>query len=123
MKHAFAFVPIFALCALLSGTGTAWSGTVEAGAFSGISGVLNDRCVKCHSGDKPADGLRLDTYENVMAGTKHGPVVVAGQPAKSPMIRRIKGTAKPRMPIGGPPWLSKEETAAIEAWIGGGALR
>jgi mono/diheme cytochrome c family protein len=119
-KHAFVLVLIFVF---FSGIAASWSQKAETVSFSEIAGIMNTNCVTCHAGNKPADGLRLDSYENIIAGAKHGPVVVAGHPEKSGMVSRVKGTTKPRMPMNGPPWLSKEDTATIEAWIAAGAQR
>jgi hypothetical protein len=47
--------------------------------------------------------------------------VVPGRPAASELLRRIKGQARPRMPLDGPPYLAAEDIALIEAWIVQGA--
>jgi hypothetical protein len=36
-------------------------------------------------------------------------------------MRRIRGQARPRMPLDGPPFLDKEELQLIEDWIAQGA--
>lgn len=86
-----------------------------------IEQIFQARCVKCHSGPRPPEGLHLDTYGNVMAGAKGGPVIVPGHPDKSQLLKSIKGISKPRMPKDGPPWLSEKEIALIENWIATGA--
>src|SRR5947209_1712474 len=50
---------------------------------SDIRPLLIERCSKCHSGDKPKGGLRLDSRESLMAGGENGPVVVPGHPEQS----------------------------------------
>jgi uncharacterized membrane protein len=89
--------------------------------YTDVAAIFNRQCVTCHSGRKPAERLRLDTYAGIMAGSKNGPVVVAGDPEKSELVRRIRGVSKPRMPLKGPPWVSEEDTALIEQWIATGA--
>ncbi len=86
-------------------------------AFGDVAPVLASRCIVCHSGSGAALGLRLDTLENLRKGSSRGPVVVAGDPAGSELIRRIKGDSQPRMPMTGPPYLSGEEIALLETWV------
>ncbi len=96
----------------------------EAGTPSFEADVLPifaDRCTKCHSGANPPRGLRLDSYEHAIAGGTYRPVIIAGNADESPLIRRIKGIATPRMPFDGPPFLSDEQIATIEAWVTAGA--
>ncbi len=89
--------------------------------FSEVNPIFQAHCVKCHSGARPPEGLRLDSYKDVMAGSKDMKVVVKGNPDKSELVKRIKGISKPRMPKDGPPWLSESEIAVIEKWIAAGA--
>lgn len=93
-------------------------GAAAAGvAFEDVAPVLQSRCIMCHSGNGAALGLRLDTLENLRKGSSRGPVVVAGDPAGSELIRRIKGDSQPRMPMTGPPYLSREQIALLETWV------
>lgn len=95
--------------------------TSEAG-FSDVAAIIEKyHCTVCHVGAEPREGLRLDTYDNVMKGGEDGPVVVPGAPAKSELVQRVKGAKEPRMPMTGPPWLTKEEVKTIESWIAAGA--
>ncbi len=75
------------------------------------------RCVACHSGPGAAVGLRLDSRQGVIAGSGRGPVVIAGDPGRSELLRRIRGDSLPRMPLTGPPYLATDEVALIERWI------
>jgi len=86
-----------------------------------VQPIFTERCIKCHSGQNPPRGLRLDSYENVMTGSDFREVVVPGNPTESELIRRIKGISIPRMPFDGPPFLSDEQIATIEAWIAANA--
>lgn len=92
----------------------------DAPTFQDVAEVLNDRCVVCHSGPGAPVGLQLDSLENLKAGSWNGSVAVAGSPAESEIVRRIKGISMPRMPFDGPPWLEDDEIALIEAWIAAG---
>jgi hypothetical protein len=89
--------------------------------YSAVAAIFSEHCIMCHSGPKPADQLRLDSYTNTMKGGKHGPVIIPGNPAKSEIVRRVRGQAKPRMPFNGPPWLTDKQVSEIEQWIVAGA--
>ena len=51
-----------------------------------IKPLLDASCVRCHGGERPKAGLRLDSRENILKGSKEGPVVVAGNSVKSPLL-------------------------------------
>jgi mono/diheme cytochrome c family protein len=88
--------------------------------YDAIAPLLGERCVICHSGPSAAAGLRLDTLEGLLAGSANGLVVRQGDPASSELLRRLKGSSQPRMPMTGPPFLSDAEVALFESWIVGG---
>lgn len=77
-------------------------------------------CITCHSGPTAEHGLRLDTYDNVMAGSMHGPIVVPFSADSSELYLRVAGIVTPRMPLGST--LSPEDIALIRKWINDGAL-
>jgi hypothetical protein len=54
-----------------------------------IQPMFQTSCVRCHSGTKPAGGLKLDSQEGVLKGGKDGPVVTAGDSAHSPLVIAI----------------------------------
>lgn len=85
-------------------------------SYAEIAPILAARCVMCHVGEFAPSGLALDGYEAVVRGGANGPVLVAGRPDDSELIRRIKGTREPRMPMTGPPFLSDDEIALFEQW-------
>ena len=85
-----------------------------------VAALLQERCVFCHSGEDAPLGLRLDSHEAVLAGSENGPVVLAGQPAASPLMRRLRGEIAPRMPLDGPPFLSDAQIALVGGWIAAG---
>ncbi|HEU0225073.1 MAG TPA: c-type cytochrome domain-containing protein [Steroidobacteraceae bacterium] len=95
--------------------------TTPMADFSIVQPILAERCVMCHAGEGAPLGLRLDSHAALMKGSSKGPVVKAGDPAGSELIRRIKGESQPRMPLTGPPYLSAGEIALFERWIADGA--
>jgi mono/diheme cytochrome c family protein len=92
----------------------------SAATYAELQPLFQQRCVMCHGAASPAAGLSLDTLAGVIKGSGKGPVVVAGQPASSELVKRVKGQSQPRMPMTGPPWLSDPEVARIESWIRAG---
>lgn len=88
--------------------------------YEALAPILAARCVMCHAGASAAAELRLDTLDGLKRGSRNGAVVKAGQPAESELIRRLKGTSLPRMPMTGPPFLSDEEIGLFERWIAAG---
>ncbi len=85
-----------------------------------VQPIFNARCVTCHGDVGPEDGLSLTSYENVMAGSNTGPVVIPGQPENSELVKRIKGISQPRMPFGQTP-LTDQQIQLIESWVAQGA--
>jgi hypothetical protein len=94
-----------------------------------IKPIFDASCVKCHSGDKPKAGLRLDTLENALKGGKGGKdkVVVAGDSTKGNLVKMIShiGDQDSWMPplhnranIGP---LTAEQVGLVRAWIDQGA--
>jgi hypothetical protein len=78
-------------------------------------------CAGCHQGAEADVGLDLTSYENVMAGSDNGPVVIPGDPEGSPIVQI---TAPPRnhaKDVGGEP-LSPETKDKQRAWILEGAM-
>src|SRR5688500_16151619 len=62
--------------------------------------IFQRRCQLCH-GVEARGGLKLDSYENTMAGGAKGPAIVKNSPANSLLVQYIEGARQPRMPVGG----------------------
>jgi uncharacterized membrane protein/mono/diheme cytochrome c family protein len=88
-----------------------------------IDPIFDANCVACHGEGKVKGGLRLDSYQALMKGGQDGPVIVAGQPGQSLLLRRVTlpPDHKQFMPAEGKPPLRAEEIAWIGAWIQQGA--
>lgn len=91
-----------------------------AATYADVAPIFAERCVMCHSGDAAPGGLRLDSFDAVLKGGTRGAVVKKGDANGSELVRRIRGTAQPRMPMTGPPFLSDSQIALIERWVAGG---
>jgi mono/diheme cytochrome c family protein len=87
--------------------------------------IFKGRCVGCHSPGQEGfeqSGLDLTTYEGVMKGTKHGPMVIPKDPDSSNLIWLLdwRGSPATRMPHGKKK-LSTCDRNAIRTWIREGA--
>ena len=91
-------------------------------AFASADKVLKAKCVGCHQGEKPAAGVNLSSYAEVMkAKWKGKPVVVAKKPADSILSKAVHGTGVDKMPPGGS--LMPGDIKTIDAWIAAGAKK
>ena len=88
-----------------------------------IKPVLTARCLACHGVLEQKAGLRLDTAAFILKGARSGPVVRRGNPAASPLVRRVLAPEHGgRMPPEGEP-LKPEEINAIAKFVGSGLPR
>lgn len=85
-----------------------------------IQPLLAAKCFSCHGGEVTQGGLRLDRRQAAMRGGDYGPVIIAGDSAKSKLIQRVaNGDGGLKMPPTEP--LSDEEIGLLRAWIDQGA--
>ena len=98
-------------------------GPGEPVSFADVEPIFLRRCAVCHSDanpDGPQEGLRLDSLPHILQGGERL-VLIPGNPQASEIVRRIEGTAQPRMPFNGPPFLTEEQIRVIRDWIAQGA--
>jgi mono/diheme cytochrome c family protein len=90
--------------------------------YAKVFPILEASCLECHQGGKPKGKLHLDTRAGALKGGKSdGAAIVPGDPAKSPLLTRIKSEDPDEvMPPKGHR-LSAAEAATIEQWIKEGA--
>lgn len=110
---------MIAAAAFLASTQNVMGGSAEAPVWSDVSLIFTERCIMCHSEHGAGLDLRLDSYESVLAGSRKGPVLIAGDAEHSEMVRRLRGISKPRMPFLSRP-LSEAELDVIVRWIDAG---
>src|SRR5436190_11171042 len=61
--------------------------------------ILQSRCLDCHGPQKQRGGLRLDQKGTALEGGDSGKVIVPGNSAASPLIKRVTSKdSKVRMP-------------------------
>src|SRR5207244_824172 len=87
--------------------------------------ILRANCIACHNAKKESGGLNLESPVRMLKGGEHGPAVVAGKGADSPLLKRAAHQQKPLMP---PPdnkveakSLKPTELGLIKLWIDQGA--
>lgn len=98
---------------------------VQVSFSKDVMPILQASCHECHlSGGKGAteSGLLLDSYENVMKGTKFGPVVKPGNGLASPFNQVLEGRVDKsiRMPHGGTQ-IFESKVKTLRAWVDQGA--
>src|SRR6185503_20337267 len=54
-----------------------------------IRPLLAERCVSCHGEKKQKAQLRLDRRADAMKGGENGPVIVAGKPGESALLKAV----------------------------------
>jgi hypothetical protein len=88
-----------------------------------IRPIFANRCYKCHSHEAPElkAGLSLEFREGWQKGGESGPVIVAGDPEKSLLIKAVRYTDEElKMPPKGEK-LSDAQIADLIAWVKMGA--
>ena len=101
-------------------TGVTYAGDLKA--------ILDKSCVKCHSGDKPKNKLKLDTLEGILAGGRDGKVVIVGDSAKSVIVQAVAHTTEdsdewmpPAKDAANYPTLTADQVGLLRTWIDQGA--
>jgi hypothetical protein len=84
-----------------------------------IAPIFKERCIGCHGAEKSKGKLRLDSPDWIAAGGENGAVFVAGKPDQSEIIIRAGSPLDDdeHMPPKSKPQLTKDEVAALRAWI------
>lgn len=125
----FAFKPISTAAPLVILALTAMSGCEKAPQVSyskDVKPIIDEHCMKCHEAGGEGEiksGLNMETYANLMKGTKFGPMIVPGDAFGSNLVVLIEGRADPsiHMPRDEHGPLSEAEIATIKNWIDQGA--
>lgn len=109
--------------AMQSDVSTARVGTQTPDAHEPVSfssevlPILEQYCWECHSEQNTELGLRLDSYEGVMAGSDYGTVIEPGDPDGSLLIDMVEAGDMPEEGDPVPPELLE----VIKTWIAEGA--
>jgi uncharacterized membrane protein len=124
MIHSIRFVAACLVVTALSACGRSEPAVSFA---SDVKPILQKRCGECHAPGQPgyeASQLGFATYDELMKGTKFGPVVVPGDSLGSNLIILVEGRADPSiaMPHGDNEPLLKGEIETLKVWIDQGAV-
>ena len=112
--------------ALLAGNLSSKASAQDVVSFTeDIYPIFELRCLECHQpggSGYEASGLDLRTYDGLMKGTKHGPIVVPGSAFTSNLVAVIDGRteASLRMPHN-KKRMSKCERLLVRFWVSQGA--
>ena len=85
--------------------------------------ILDEKCVACHNPNKQKGELVMTNFDRLLQGGENGPILVAGSPEQSEMIKRMHLPMEDElhMPPEGKTPLEETEIAIIERWIATGA--
>ena len=103
---------------------SAWAGDAAPVAGSErfekkVRPLLAERCWQCHGAEKSKGGLRLDSAEAVAKGGDSGPILVAGKPDESLLIKAVRYHDEIKMPPKGK--LPDPEVLELVEWVQSGA--
>ena len=87
-----------------------------------IQPLMTKYCVECHGSTKPKAGVRLDSYDAIIAKSRKQSVV-PGDPDKSKLVMTMTGAAKLMPPKKFTPRPTTEEIDLIKEWIKAGAKK
>ena len=84
-------LPLLCTALALASAGSLFGGEAPIAFNRDIRPILADTCFHCHGPDPGSRkaGLRLDREDGFFGDRKEGPVVIKGQPEKSPLYRRL----------------------------------
>lgn len=85
--------------------------------YKDVKPILDRACIGCHGVAVQSDGIRLDSYAEIM---KKKGLVTAGDPKKSKIVTFVNGTRQPRMPMSGKP-LPPANIDLLTKWVKEGA--
>lgn len=85
-----------------------------------VKPILEARCFRCHNADTTKGGLNLASHATALAGGSSGPILTAGDPGASRVLKLVMQTEEPKMPPSGDP-LTPEQIEIIRKWIADGA--
>ena len=94
--------------------------TADSNAVSFANDVLpifEQRCVKCHGGEKTEEGLVLTNHADTLAGGWNGSVIEPGNVAETYLIEQIETGEMPK----NEPRLLPAEIRIITEWVAAGA--
>jgi uncharacterized membrane protein len=88
-----------------------------------VKPLLTQKCTSCHNDQKQKGKLRLDIPEFILKGGEDGPIISAGKPLDSELIKRLllDENDEHHMPPKGKTPLTENEIALLHWWVQHGA--
>ncbi len=88
-----------------------------------VKPILTQRCISCHNAEKQKGKLRLDAPNFILVGGEDGPIIAAGKPLESELIKRLllEENDEHHMPPKGKTPLTENEISLLHWWIQQGA--
>jgi hypothetical protein len=88
-----------------------------------VAPLFRDHCIGCHGETRQKAGLRLDSFAEVMLGSRHGAVVRPGDAKHSELFTRVSlpPSDDRAMPPSGKTPLTDDEVTVVRLWIADGA--
>lgn len=93
------------------------TGTETVSFTKDIAPFMVNLCVRCHSGNTPASGLDLTTFEKMMEGGDSGRVIIPGNVEGSRMFRLVGGLENPRMPANNQSRITRQNYNDFKKWF------
>jgi WD40 repeat protein len=109
----------FVMLAVLALTAFARADDKPVSYHKDIKPLFTATCNGCHRPEKSKGELDMTSYKSLIKGGKKGTPIVAGDPAKSLLVKMISGP-EPEMPDEGDP-LKPEQVKLVERWVKEGA--
>lgn len=82
-----------------------------------IQPILEQRCIKCHGGDFPSEGLNMGSHQGLISGSQNGQVIIPGDSSKSLLFEKVESGEMPKRGSD----LTAEQIELIQQWIDEGA--
>jgi len=119
-------LPAFAAAVLLSSCNSSTPPVTNISFSKQIQPVFTQHCLKCHNEKGVgtiASGLKLSGYEELLQGTRFGPIIKPGDSLSSTLVILVEGRANPsiNMPHDNQAPLSNEQIRTLRQWIDQGA--
>src|SRR5213593_2733230 len=62
--------------------------------YATVEAIVARHCLDCHAAQDPEAELVLETFETLMKGGEHGPVIVPGNSAGSLLVKMVEGVER-----------------------------
>ena len=88
-----------------------------------VKPILTQKCIACHNDQKQKGKLRLDSPDFILKGGEDGPILTAGKPLESELMKRLllDPNDEHHMPPKGKTPLTEHEIALLHWWVQHGA--